>query len=61
MDVVSKHSSIFARLRAISSRPGKLYLSAFIIGLISGGLAFVLKRMIAALSILMTQNVEEIG
>lgn len=58
MDVVSKHSSIFARLRAISSRPGKLYLSAFIIGLISGGLAFVLKRMIAALSMLMTQNVE---
>lgn len=58
MDAVSKHSVITTRLGRISARQGALYFSAFIIGLIAGGAAFVLKRMIAFTSKLLTQHTD---
>lgn len=58
MDAVSKHSELATRLSTLSTRTGGLYLTAFIIGLLAGVLAFVLKRMIAAVSILVTKGLE---
>lgn len=58
MKTVSTHSVIATKFAGISARQGSLYFSAFIIGLICGGLAFVLKRMIAFTSMLLTKGFE---
>lgn len=58
MKTVSTRSVIATRFANISSRQGSLYFSAFFIGLISGALAFVLKRMIAFTSKLLTKGLE---
>lgn len=58
MDAVSKHSVLATRLGTISSRTWGLYVTSFAIGLIAGALAFVLKKMIAATSLLVTHGLE---